>query len=102
MAAYYEYAGNMHVHTTYSDGTALHSEAAHAAEEAGLNFVFTTDHNVWVHGVEGYYGKVLLLAGEELHDVQRRPGSCHLLVYHAEEELAPKAPQPQAAIDEAL
>lgn len=102
MSAYYEYAGNMHIHTTYSDGVAVHAEIARAAEEAGLDFIITTDHNVWVDGCEGFYGKVLLLVGEEIHDVRRRPQGNHLLVYHAEEELAPHAAQPQALIDAAV
>ncbi len=97
----YEYIGNAHVHTTYSDGTALHEEVAQAAGEAGLNFVITTDHNVWVNGVEGYYGRVLLLVGEELHNVRQRPQANHLLVYHAEEELAPVESSPQQVINRA-
>jgi len=95
----YEYAGNTHVHTSYSDGTGLHAEVAAAAGAAGLDFIITTDHNVYVTGVEGYYGDVLLLVGEELHDVRRRPQADHLLAYGAERELAPLASDPQAVID---
>lgn len=101
MEVYYEYTGNLHVHSSYSDGEALHEEIARAAERAGLNFVVVTDHNVWVNGCEGYYNKVLLLVGEEIHDVRRRPQANHLLVYHAETELAPKAVDPQMVIDAA-
>ncbi len=86
---YREYAGNLHVHTVYSDGGACHADVAAAAAEAGLNFIITTDHNVWAEGVEGYYGRVLLLAGEETHNVRRRPQANHLLIYGAEQELAP-------------
>ncbi|RLC91619.1 MAG: hypothetical protein DRI79_02340 [Chloroflexi bacterium] len=96
----YEYVGNPHVHTPYSDGEALHAEVAQAAAKAGLDFVIVTDHNVWVDGVEGYYDKVLLLVGEEIHDVRRRPQANHLLVYNAEAELAPLASDPQGLIDE--
>lgn len=96
----YEYAGNPHVHTPYSDGEALHAEVAQAAARAGLNFVIVTDHNVWVNGCEGYYGQVLLLVGEELHDVRHRPQANHLLAYKAEAELAPLATDPQRLIDE--
>jgi len=96
----YEYAGNPHAHTPYSDGEALHAEVAHAAAEAGLDFVIVTDHNVWVNGCEGYYDKVLLLVGEEVHDVRRQPQANHLLAYNAETELAPLAPEPQGLIDE--
>lgn len=96
----YEYVGNPHVHTPYSDGEALHARVAQAAAEAGLDFVIVTDHNVWVDGVEGYHGKVLLLVSEEVHDVRRRPQANHLLAYNAEAELAPLASDPQGLIDE--
>nr|HID13913.1 hypothetical protein [Anaerolineae bacterium] len=96
----YEYVGNPHVHTSYSDGEALHTEVAQAAAEAGLDFVIVTDHNVWVDGCEGYYGQVLLLVSEEVHDVRRRPQANHLLAYNAETELAPLAADPQMLIDE--
>jgi hypothetical protein len=96
----YEYVGNPHVHTSYSDGAALHAEVAQAAGKAGLNFVIVTDHNVWVNGCEGYHGQVLLLVGEEVHDVRRQPQANHLLAYNAESELAPLAADPQGLIDE--
>jgi hypothetical protein len=96
----YDYAGNLHVHTAYSDGTALHAEVGRAAAEAGLDFVIVTDHNVWVDGVEGYYDDVLLLVGEEIHDVRNRPQANHLLVFNAEGELAPLASDTQGLIDE--
>ena len=96
----YEYVGNTHVHTRYSDGEAVHAQIAQAAGEARLNFVIATDHNVWVNGCEGYYDKVLLLVGEEVHDVRRLPPANHLLAYNAEAELAPLASDPQGLIDE--
>jgi hypothetical protein len=99
----YEYAGNLHIHTRYSDGEKWHEEVAHDAARAGLDFIVVTDHNVWVHGVEGYYqfdeGRVLLLTGEEVHDVRRVPQANHFLVYGAERELSPQAPEPQKLID---
>jgi hypothetical protein len=96
----YEYVGNPHVHTSYSDGEAVHREVAQAAAKTGLDFVIVTDHNVWVDGCEGYYNRVLLLIGEEVHDVRRQSQANHLLAYNAEAELAPQAADPQALIDE--
>jgi len=96
----YEYAGNLHTHTSYSDGEALHAQIAQAAEDAGLDFVVITDHNVWVDGLERYYGKVLLLVGEEVHDVRRQPQANHLLVYDAGAEMVLQADDPQKLIDE--
>jgi hypothetical protein len=98
---WYKVVGNLHVHTVYSDGTGTHREVAEAAGRAGLDFVAVTDHNVWVDGVEGYYDKVLLLVGEEVHHVRRIPQVNHLLVYGAERELSTHAADPQALIDTA-
>ncbi len=89
MENYREYVGNLHTHSLYSDGAATHATIARAAGEAGLNFVIVTDHNVWVDGVEDYYDRVLLLVGEEAHNIRRQPQSDHLLVYGAEQEIAP-------------
>jgi len=98
--SYYEYAGNPHVHSTYSDGTLLHAEIARAAATAGLNFVIVCDHNLWVDGLEGYYDGVAVLVGQEIHDVRRQPQSSHLLAFNANTELAPKAGDPQQLINE--
>lgn len=101
-----EVAGNMHIHTPYSDGHEWHAAVAEAAIDAGLDFIIVTDHNVWVGGVEGYYerdnGRVLLLTGEEVHNVRRQPQASHLLVYGVGKELAPYAADPQQLIDETL
>ena len=69
----HEIVANPHVHTPYSDGVWYHAQIAQVAAEAGIDLVIVTDHNVWVDGVEGYYDGVLMLVGEEVHDVQRLP-----------------------------
>lgn len=101
-----EVAGNMHIHTRYSDGHQWHDTVAAEAIAAGLDFIIVTDHNVLVRGVEGYYvgdnGRVLLLTGEEVHNVRREPQASHLLVYGVGKELAPFAADPQQLIDETL
>jgi hypothetical protein len=104
VATTFEYAGNMHMHTPYSDGAGSYATIARAAQHAGLDFVIVTDHNVLVRGVEGFYGDdehghVLLLTGEEIHDQARLPQVNHLLVYGAETELAQCAFDPQTLID---
>ncbi len=102
----YEYVGNAHIHTRYSDGTGSHEEIARAALSAGLDFVIVTDHNVRVEGLEGYYAdpdsgrKVLLLVGEEIHDPRRSPQVNHLLVYGAGDELASYASNPEGLLHE--
>jgi hypothetical protein len=104
LSSYYEYVGNLHAHTPYSDGEGSHSTIAKAAQAAGLDFVVATDHNILVKGVEGYYGDdtsgyVLLLTGEEIHDRTRQPQSNHLLAYGLTRELAQCAADPQVLID---
>ena len=91
------------MHTPYSDGEKWHAEIAQDAIRAGLDFIVVTDHNVWVDGLEGYYengeGRVLLLAGEEVHNVRRRPQGNHFLVYGAEKEMSCYADEPQRLIE---
>jgi hypothetical protein len=96
-----EWVGNFHSHTRFSDGTATHRRIAEAAAQAGLDGVAVTDHNVWVKGLQGYYGEVLLLVGEEVHDPCRQPQVNHALILGLGRELAPLAASPQALIDAA-
>ncbi len=102
----FEYSGNMHMHTLYSDGAKWHAEIAEDAIKAGLDFIIVTDHNIWVDGVEGYYenedGRVLLLSGEEVHNVRREPQASHFLAYGAEKELSCFSQNPQQLIDETI
>jgi hypothetical protein len=99
----YEYAGNLHAHTVYSDGHGTHEDIASAAMRAGLDFIVVTDHNVWVQGLDGYryHGdrRVLLLTGEEIHDQVREPQKNHILVFEAHRELAGLAKEPQRLVD---
>lgn len=99
-----EYLVNLHMHTTYSDGTGSHGDIAKAALRAGVDVVIVTDHNVWVDGPEDYYSegqkRVLLLVGEEVHDQGRPVQKNHLLVLGADRELATYAHNPQLLIDQ--
>ncbi len=99
----YEYVGNLHAHTVYSDGFGTHDEIALAAIRAKLDFVVVTDHNVWVQGLDDYRylgeRRVLLLTGEEVHDQIREPQKNHLLVFETRRELAGLAREPQRLID---
>ncbi len=96
---------NLHMHTTYSDGFGNHADLAQAAIRAGLDAIIVTDHNVWVQGVEGYFGEedhqVLVLVGEEVHDQTREPQKNHLLIFGANQEMAPYAQDPQNLINRA-
>jgi hypothetical protein len=103
MAEFHELVVNLHMHTTYSDGSGSHQDIVRAGFRAGLDAAIVTDHNVLVSGPEGYYkdGKkrLLLLIGEEIHDQARQPQQNHLLVLNANRELAAFASDPQNLID---
>jgi hypothetical protein len=94
---------NLHMHTPFSDGMGSYKDIAKAAIKAGLDAIVTTDHNIWVQGLEGYYEendrRVLVLVGEEIHDQARDPQKNHLLVLGANCELSQYASDPQILID---
>jgi hypothetical protein len=94
---------NIHIHTTYSDGSATHAEIARDALEAGLDGIIITDHNVLVNGLDGYVQngarRLLMLIGEEVHDQARDPQKNHMLVLGAHKEMATFAKNPQTLID---
>jgi hypothetical protein len=63
-----------HIHSTHSDGTGTVREIARAARRARADVVLLTDHDTLAareHGEEGWYGDVLLLAGEEVSPLGR-------------------------------
>lgn len=66
----YEYIGNLHVHSSHSDGSLSAPEIAGAALGAGLDFLGLNDHDFMTEGLrleeEGFYGKLLLLKGLEV------------------------------------
>ena len=97
---------NLHMHTIYSDGSGTHADMGRAALKTGVDVLLVTDHNILVQGVDDYYrdGKkrVLVLAGEEIHDQGRSPQKNHLLVFGADRELAPLASNLQSLIDAVL
>lgn len=99
----YELTINLHMHTTYSDGSGSHADLGRAALRTGVDVLLVTDHNTWVQGVDSYYkdGKkrALVLACEEVHDQDRDPQKNHMLIFGADRELATLADNPQSLID---
>jgi hypothetical protein len=64
----------VHLHSTHSDGTGTVPEIARAAARARADVVLLTDHDTMAArrlGEEGWYGGVLLLAGDEISPVGR-------------------------------
>lgn len=100
----FEFSGNLHVHSTLSDGHGTHDQIAEAAIRAGLDFVVVTDHNLRPEGMDGYRfvgeRRVLLLIGEEVHDPKRTPEKSHLLVYETRREMAEFGADPQILIEQ--
>lgn len=93
----YEYVGNVHIHSHYSDGTGSIREIADKAGRAGLNFIIITDHENLKglkKGEEGYYGKVLVLIGMEINDT-----CCHYLALNIDKEVENDIHTPQNVID---
>jgi len=41
----FEYVGNLHIHTTHSDGGGGVKEVAEAARAVGLDFIILNDHS---------------------------------------------------------
>lgn len=66
---YYDYAGAVHVHSTYSDGAGTVKEIADAANQAGLDFVVLCDHSsldARTAGEDGWRGRTLMIVGTEV------------------------------------
>ena len=97
-----ELVTNLHIHTTYSDGTWLHRSIAETAIQAGLDAIIITDHNVLVRDIEGYHQsqskKVMMIVGEEIHDKLREPQKSHLITFGQSIELCTYAADPQLLI----
>lgn len=91
----YEYAGNIHIHSRYSDGSGSIPEIARAAEKAGLDFIIINDHHhLKGKPEEGYYGKVMVLVGSEFNE-QRN----HYLGIDIKEPVPANDDNPQEVID---
>jgi hypothetical protein len=65
----YDYAGALHIHSTYSDGLGTVPEIAKAANDAGLDYVIMCDHSslqARADGKDGWYGRTLMMIGTEI------------------------------------
>ncbi|MFP3895609.1 MAG: CehA/McbA family metallohydrolase [Anaerolineales bacterium] len=96
--ALYERVGNVHIHTIHSDGTGDYRELADVANDVGLDYLIVTDHNSHTQEKQGWYGEILVLTGEEIHDPAHAMEN-HYLVFGANHTMAPYAGDPQRLID---
>ncbi|MFC1883675.1 CehA/McbA family metallohydrolase [Thermodesulfobacteriota bacterium] len=66
----FEYVGNIHIHSSYSDGAGTIPEIAACAKNLGIDFVATNEHDHMADGLhletEGFYDGILALAGLEI------------------------------------
>lgn len=71
------FKGNLHSHTTLSDGRRTPGETAEAYREAGYHFIAITDHLRYFPGSAAR--DFVVLDGIECHDNHYRPGRvCHI------------------------
>ncbi|MGC8839348.1 MAG: CehA/McbA family metallohydrolase [Anaerolineae bacterium] len=99
---WHEVVGNIHLHTVLSDGSGTMTDVLEAARQAGLDFVIPTDHNVFAPEGEGWFGDVLLLIGEEVHQEGRNPEGSHYLALGIREDVAPLARNGMQAVIHAV
>jgi len=93
----FEYTGNLHVHSTYSDGAGTIEDIAKEAERAGVDFVGVTDHHHLKglkEGKEVWHGRTLVLIGMEVGELHN-----HYLAWRIKTEVADHPDNPQAVID---
>ena len=101
MPRFYDYAGAMHIHSTYSDGAGTVEEIAAAANRAGLDFLVLCDHSslqARADGKDGWRGRTLVLIGTEI-----TTDTGHLLALDVPETFLPaphNAEEAQAAIQQ--
>jgi hypothetical protein len=99
MIKYFEYRANFHQHTTASDGAGTHQAVLEAGVQAGLEVMTFTDHNVYIPGLEGWYGQMLVIMGSEINDTKLVPECNHYLCLGSDRDLNEHAANPQALID---
>lgn len=69
LPGFYDYAGALHIHSTYSDGAGTVPQIAKAANDAGLDFIVLCDHESLAarrNRQDGWHGRTLVLVGTEV------------------------------------
>ncbi|MCK5146624.1 PHP domain-containing protein [bacterium] len=85
--SFYESVGAVHLHSLHSDGALAIPEIAEIAGTKGLDFLMFSDHNTLEpkrHGLEGWYGRILVLIGYEINDEDDKN---HYLAFRLNEEV---------------
>jgi len=97
----FEYTGNLHIHSRYSDGAGTVPEIARSAQRIGLDFIIINDHEHMTHDLhledEGCYGDVLVLMGLEIGKRYH-----HYLAYDLKDMVKSDSSNPQEVIDHVI
>lgn len=93
----FEYVGNLHIHTTHSDGGGGTKEIAAVARTVGLDFITLNDHSYQTQlhlEEEGYYKGILVLVGSEIGTRLH-----HYLAYNIKNQVDNERCSPQEVLD---
>jgi len=95
---FFEYVGNVHIHSRYSDGGSGVAEIARAASENGVDFIALNDHDSMTDSLhleeEGFHGKTFTLMGLEIGGRYH-----HYLAFNIREMIRGKGLTPQEVIN---
>jgi hypothetical protein len=95
---YFEYVGNLHIHSRYSDGAGSVSEIARSAKKADIDFIILNDHEHMTDSLhlnnEGIYDGVYVVMGLEIGLRYH-----HYLTFALSEMVRGKGLGPQEVID---
>jgi hypothetical protein len=95
----FEYIGNLHIHSQYSDGAGTVHEIARSAQQIGLDFIMLNDHCFMTDVLhledEGFYEGVVVLVGLEIGGRYH-----HYLAYDIKEMIKGQSLGPQEVIDQ--
>ena len=97
MGSRFEYIANLHVHTTFSDGSGTIEEVISSAGKAGLDVLLINDHDTLAgleYGWEGRHGRVLVLIGTEISGRHN-----HILAYGVNRLRRHNWRKPQESLD---
>jgi hypothetical protein len=93
----FEYIGNVHIHTTHSDGGGGVKEVAEAARSASLDFIILNDHSYLTRLYledQGYHKGILVLVGSEIGT-----SSHHYLAFNIAQQVNDENRTPQEIIN---
>ncbi len=93
----FEYVGNLHIHSTHSDGGGSAKQIAEAARTVGLDFIGLNDHSYLTQlhlEDEGYHKGIPVLVGSEVGTSFH-----HYLAYNIKNQVNDESYSPQEVID---